>query len=117
MARFRRPSLAERIAIAALTVYAAAVIALDTARPFLLARPDSGAGWPRRWYPIADLGFEADNDGRITSVDPGGSAWQAGLRAGQHQVIAIGSYKVVPSFLRAAPAGRPGGGFPRWSGV
>jgi hypothetical protein len=35
-----------------------------------------------RWYPIASLGLQADNDGKVIDVDPDQSAWQACLRKG-----------------------------------
>lgn len=64
-----------------IALYAVAVVGLDTLRPF---QSTPGTVWPLSWYPIATLGFDADNDGKVIAVDPDGPAWRAGLRVGQH---------------------------------
>ncbi|HZQ61951.1 MAG TPA: hypothetical protein VFC24_11420 [Casimicrobiaceae bacterium] len=77
----REPSWLEKAFIVVLASYALAVIGLDTLRPFVHA--GSSDVWPLRWYPIATLGFQADNNGRIVSVDPDGPAAAAGLKPDQ----------------------------------
>lgn len=81
----RKATPGARVLIVLIGLYAVLVIALDTARPFVGIGEDQGErrGWPWRWYPIATLGFEADNDGRVKSVTPDGPAWQKGLREEQ----------------------------------
>jgi hypothetical protein len=77
----RKATPGARVLIVLLTLYAVLVIALDPARPFVTSGNDKGErrGWPWAWYPIATLGFEADNNGRVKSVTRDGPAWQAGL--------------------------------------
>ncbi|TMH01357.1 MAG: hypothetical protein E6H67_17310, partial [Betaproteobacteria bacterium] len=77
----RKPSAKEKALIVVLAVYAVAVIGLDTFRPFL--HGGQGRSWPLRWYPIATLGFEADNNGKVVSVDEDGPAKALGIRPGQ----------------------------------
>ena len=77
----RQPSAKEKALIVVLAVYAVAVIGLDTFRPFL--HGGQANSWPLRWYPIATLGFEADNNGKVVSVDEGGPANALGIRPGQ----------------------------------
>src|SRR5215210_6182307 len=77
----RKPSRFERALVVLLAIYAVSVVGLDTLRPFVHGNADDA--WPLRWYPIAALGFEADNNGKVLSVDAGGPAAAAGLMPGQ----------------------------------
>src|SRR3984893_9323633 len=63
----RKPSGKEKALIVSLALYAIAVVGLDTFRPVLHGGQDTG--WPLRWYPLATLGMEADNDGDVIAVD------------------------------------------------
>jgi hypothetical protein len=69
--------------IVLLTLYAVLVIAFDTGRPFLNVGEHEvkRQGWPWRWYPIATLDFETDNDGKITK-EPSGPAKKDGITKG-----------------------------------
>src|ERR1700694_3183612 len=77
----RKPSAREKTLIVVLAVYAVAVVGLDTFRPFLHGGPASS--WPLRWYPLATLGFAADNNGKVISVDADGPAAARGIQPGQ----------------------------------
>jgi hypothetical protein len=79
--RLRKPPAGEKVLIVILAVYAIALISLDTFRPFL--HGGEGSAWPLSWYPIATLGFQADNNGRVTQVDDDGPAAASGIRPGQ----------------------------------
>jgi hypothetical protein len=81
----RPPSTPERALIVALALYAVAVVGPDTLRPLL--QGDLAELLP--WYPIATVGFEADNDGNVIAVDEDGPAYEAGLRPGQHIDLAF----------------------------
>jgi len=63
----RKPSGKEKALIVALALYAIAVVGLDTLRPIL--HVGQATYWPLRWYPLATLGLEADNDGNVITVD------------------------------------------------
>jgi hypothetical protein len=66
----RELSLRGKILLLLLVAYGMAVIVPDTLRPVLT--PDTLAAAPaflHRWYPLGTLGFQADNDGTVTSVD------------------------------------------------
>jgi hypothetical protein len=80
-----KPTPWAKTLIVLLTLYAVLVIAPDTVRPFVSK--------PWAWYPIATLGFEANNDGRVTSVDRSGPAWGQGLRDDEEQEIDLLSVK------------------------
>ena len=73
--------------IVLLAIYALAVVTPDTFRAVFKTPSDQ---WPQRWYPIATLGFEADNSGKVVSVDSGGPA-DAKLHVGD--VIDLSSVK------------------------
>ena len=77
----RRPSGWERVLVIGLALYAVAVVGPDSLRwlPCDAIHPALC-----RWYPIASIGFEADNDGKLVSVDPEGPADRAGLSAGDY---------------------------------
>ena len=74
-------STLRKIVLLAVVGYAVLVIAPDTLR---LVPPERlpGPGPLNRWYPLGTLGFVADNDGVVTSVEPGGPAWKSCLRKG-----------------------------------
>jgi hypothetical protein len=72
----RTPSGAEKALIVALLLYAVAVVGPDTFRPLF----HDGAKSTMRWYPIATVGFEADNNGKVISVEEDGPADRVGLR-------------------------------------
>lgn len=55
-----------------------ALVALLSAWGLVVIVPDV----TRLWAPLGTLGFQADNDGVITSVDDGGPASKAGIREG-----------------------------------
>jgi hypothetical protein len=78
---FRAWSTLRKIVLLAVVGYAVLVIAPDTLR---LVPPERlpGPGPLNRWYPLGTVGFVADNDGVVTSVEPGGPAWQSCLRKG-----------------------------------
>src|SRR5271166_3341668 len=84
--QLRPPPPREKALILILAVYAVALISLDTFRPFLQGGDESP--WPLSWYPIATLGFQADNDGRVTSVDADGPAAASGVKPGQQIELA-----------------------------
>ena len=77
----RKPSGKEKALIVALALYAIAVVGLDTFRPVLHGGQDTS--WPLRWYPLATLGMEADNDGNVITVDADGPAAARGIQPGQ----------------------------------
>ena len=77
----RKPSAKEKVLIVALAVYAVAVIGLDTFLPFF--HGGQASSWPLRWYPIATLGLEVDNNGTVISVDAEGPAAARGIQPGQ----------------------------------
>ncbi len=77
----RKPLAKEKTLIVVLAVYAVAVVSLDTFRPFL--RNGQASSWPLRWYPIATLGFQADNNGTVISVDADGPAAARGIQPRQ----------------------------------
>lgn len=69
-----------KILLGVLAAYAVAVTLPDTLRPTFLHRAfyrligfeysiDNSRPTPRGWYPLATLGFEANNDGIVNSVD------------------------------------------------
>jgi hypothetical protein len=66
-----------RIALVALIAYGVIVIVPDTLRPLLTV--ESTPGFLQRWYPLGILGFQADNDGKVISVDAGATCheWTA----------------------------------------
>ena len=72
----RTPSGAEKALIVALLLYAVAVVGPDTFRPLF----HEGTTRAMRWYPIATVGFEADNNGKVISVEEDGPADRAGLK-------------------------------------
>jgi hypothetical protein len=60
-----------------------AVVGPDTLRPFI-HDGDGGDGEAcGGWYPLGTLGFEADNDGLVVAVEPGGPADKKGLKEDQ----------------------------------
>jgi hypothetical protein len=71
--------------VVVLAVYALAVILPDTLRVFPVA---GRIPLLEHWYPLGKLGFEADNDGRITAVESGGPASLEGIQVGD--VIDLG---------------------------
>ena len=77
----RKPSGKEKALIVALALYAIAVVGLDTFRPVL--HGGQNTSWPLRWYPLATLGMEADNDGNVITVDADGPAAARGIQTGQ----------------------------------
>lgn len=81
----RTPSGAEKALIVALLLYAVAVVGPDTFRPLF----HEGTTRAMRWYPIATVGFEADNNGKVISVEEDGPADRAGLK--QDDQIDLGS--------------------------
>ena len=84
--RLRTPPAGEKALIVILAAYAIALIGLDTLRPFL--HGGQGSAWPLSWYPIATLGFQSDNNGRVTQVDADGPAAESGIRPGQQIELA-----------------------------
>ena len=60
-----------------LTAYAVAVITPDTLR---ITPVEKWAPPLEAWYPLGTLGFQADNDGRVTAVDVAQSAAKAGIQ-------------------------------------
>ncbi len=85
----------EKAVVVILAVYAFGTILPDFGR---LIPPEV----PRDWgwcrsilghscYPLGTLGFQADNDGKITQVDNSGPAWKEGIREGD--VIDLSSPK------------------------
>jgi len=77
----RKPSRTERVLIVTLALYAVAVTGLDTFRPFL--SDGQSSSWPFHWYPIAQLGFQADNNGQVVYVNDDSPASAQGISPGQ----------------------------------
>lgn len=75
-----KPSAKGKVLIVAMTLYAIAVIGPDFLR---LGFHDAF----RQWYPLATLGFEADNDGIVVRVDSSSEAQQQGLIRGQQILL------------------------------
>ena len=81
MAMTERPELPAwgKGLVLVLAVYALAVVVPDTLRVFPVA---GRIPLLERWYPLGKLGFQADNDGRVTAVESGGPASLEGIREG-----------------------------------
>src|SRR5215469_2237602 len=79
-ARSQQLSIGGTILLGVFAAYAVAVILPDTLRPTFFygelyrligfeSSTDGPRATPRGWYPLATLGFQANNDGVVTSVD------------------------------------------------
>jgi len=105
----RELSMRGKILLIVLVAYGLAVIVPDTLRPVLT--PDTIAAAPaflHRWYPLGTLGFQADNDGKVTTVDlsAGCQAWMRGTPGGE---------KTEPGSRPAErEVGKPGPTCPAW---
>ncbi len=86
-----RLSVLGKIGLIALAAYGLAVILPDTLRPLVSA--DNTPGFLQRWYPLAILGFQADNDGKVTSVEAAAECheWPAPAANGADRTPADGA--------------------------
>lgn len=120
--RPRSTGFLRKASVAILTVYAILVIAPDTLR-LVPAERLPAPELLGRWYPLGTVGFEADNDGRVTSVDDPGPAWRACLRPGDridlarmtdrravNQIVFVSRHPVPVYVARFNDAARDSGG-------
>ncbi|HET7875114.1 MAG TPA: hypothetical protein VFN71_06270, partial [Methylomirabilota bacterium] len=98
------------MALVALAAYGVIVILPDTPRPLLTA--ESTPGFLQRWYPLGILGFQADNDGKVISVDAGATCHEWIAPASK---AADGKPASPAAHASEAPAARTPVPCPAWS--
>jgi hypothetical protein len=78
----RKASRGERLLIIILAALAFGAIVPDFPRLLPWKKRQEAENRSSYWYPLGTLGFRADNDGKVISVEKGGPAEEAGVREG-----------------------------------